>query len=172
LWTALGGNYPGLRLIKKQTIGTGVSSVTVTDAFSATYENYKIIITGGANSVGDQNLRTTLGGSTTGYYWNLIYTNYNTTTPLALSGSNGASWVYSGAITGTNGYFVDMDIYSPFTAKRTGMSTKYINLGPALSSGPGGGFIENTNSHTAVTFTPSSGTLTGGTIYVYGYGIS
>ncbi len=47
LWTALGGTYPGLRLIKKQTIGSGVASVSVTDAYSATYEAYKIIITGG-----------------------------------------------------------------------------------------------------------------------------
>ena len=73
LFTALGGAYPGLRLIKKQTIGTGVSSVTVTGAFSATYDNYKIIVTGGSNSVGTSNVLTTLGGSTTGYYYNLIY---------------------------------------------------------------------------------------------------
>jgi hypothetical protein len=30
LYTALGGAYPGLRLVKKQTVGTGVVSVTVT----------------------------------------------------------------------------------------------------------------------------------------------
>jgi hypothetical protein len=32
-----------------------------------------------------------------------------------------------------------------------------------------GGFLNNTTSYTAFTFTPSSGTLTGGTIRVYGY---
>ena len=35
----------GLTLVKTQTIGSGVSSVTVTDAFSSTFENYCIEIT-------------------------------------------------------------------------------------------------------------------------------
>jgi len=164
-------NTSGLQLVKKQTIGTGVSSVTVTSAFSATYDNYKIIVTGGSNSSGTTNVLTTLGGSTTGYYYNLIYTNYNTTTPLALSASNTSSWAYSAASTGTNGWQMNLDVFAPFLAARTGMCGNYINLGPALSAGPIGGFIENTNSHTAFTLTPSAGTLTGGTIYVYGYGI-
>jgi hypothetical protein len=172
LFTALGGAYPGMRLVKKQTIGTGVSSVTVTGAFSATYDNYKIIVTGGSNSAGTTNVLTTLGGSTTGYYYNLIYTNYNTTTPLALSASNTSSWAYSAASTGTNGWQMNLDVFAPFLTARTGMCGNYVNLGPALSAGPIGGFIENTNSHTAFTLTPSSGTLTGGTIYIYGYGTS
>ena len=50
LFTALGGTYPGMRLVKKQTIGTAVSSVNVTNAFSATYENYLILISGGVAS--------------------------------------------------------------------------------------------------------------------------
>jgi hypothetical protein len=41
---------PALTLIKTQTIGTAVSSVTVTGAFSTTYDNYKIIVSGGVAS--------------------------------------------------------------------------------------------------------------------------
>ena len=40
----------GLTYVKQQTIGNGVASVTVSDAFSATYDNYKIVINGGATS--------------------------------------------------------------------------------------------------------------------------
>jgi hypothetical protein len=67
LFTALGGAYPGLRLVKKQTIGNGVSSVNVTGAFSATYDNYKILISGGVGSTGTD-LQLSLDGITTGYY--------------------------------------------------------------------------------------------------------
>jgi agmatine/peptidylarginine deiminase len=60
LFTALGGDYPGLRLIKTQTIGTSVSSVSITNAFSATYDSYKIIIEGGSmTSDGDLSLNLT-----------------------------------------------------------------------------------------------------------------
>ena len=45
------GLNPGLVLIKTETIGTTVSSVTVTSAFSATYDNYKIIVAGGSGTV-------------------------------------------------------------------------------------------------------------------------
>ena len=38
-------NAVGLWLVKTQTIGSGVGSVAVTGAFSADYDNYKIIVT-------------------------------------------------------------------------------------------------------------------------------
>ena len=44
----------GLVLVKTQTIGTTVSSVEVTGAFSSTYDNYKIIVSGGAGSTAAQ----------------------------------------------------------------------------------------------------------------------
>ena len=41
----------GLVLVKTQTVGSGVSSVTVTGAFSATFDNYLITDNGGTQSV-------------------------------------------------------------------------------------------------------------------------
>ena len=79
LFTALGGAYPGLRLVKKQTIGSGVSSVNVTSAFSATYENYKIIVNGGVGSATTA-VAFKLGASTTTYNEFLIYGNYSSAT--------------------------------------------------------------------------------------------
>ena len=40
-------NAIGLWLVKSQTVGTGVSSVTVSNAFSADFDNYRIIYSGG-----------------------------------------------------------------------------------------------------------------------------
>ena len=45
------GNYQGLFWIKSQTIGTGVSSVTVTGAFSSDFDNYLITVSGGSNNL-------------------------------------------------------------------------------------------------------------------------
>ena len=45
LATALNANdYAGLVLVKKQTVGSAVSSVTVTSCFNANFENYKITV--------------------------------------------------------------------------------------------------------------------------------
>ena len=41
----------GLVFIKSQTIGSGVSSVTVNDAFSATFDNYIIAVNTSSSSV-------------------------------------------------------------------------------------------------------------------------
>jgi hypothetical protein len=64
--TAAQMNAVGLWLVKTQTVGSAVPDVTVTDAFSADYDNYKILYTGGTASgaVGPLNMK--LGSSTTG----------------------------------------------------------------------------------------------------------
>jgi hypothetical protein len=167
LYTALGGAYPGLRLVKKQTIGTGVSSVVVTGAFSAAYENYKIIISGGASSaVGYSTL--TLGSTTTGYYMGYVGLTFTGTTSNA--GANNVGGVlYSVFGHGTRGLNACIDVLSPFNTTET----YFFSVNSANNQGLSGqGFLDNDTSYTAFTLTPASGTLTGGTIYVYGYGAS
>jgi hypothetical protein len=66
--TAAQMNAVGLWLVKTQTIGNAVSSVAVTNAFSTDYDNYKIIISGGASSA-QAFLTLQLGASATGYYY-------------------------------------------------------------------------------------------------------
>ena len=43
-------NAVGMWLVKTQTIGTAVSSVQVTNAFSTNYRNYLILLDGGVGS--------------------------------------------------------------------------------------------------------------------------
>jgi hypothetical protein len=59
----------GLVLISATTIGTTVANVTVSGAFSATYDNYKIILSDGVSSASSCNLNFKFGATTTGYYW-------------------------------------------------------------------------------------------------------
>ncbi len=61
-------NLAGLVLIKTQTIGSGVSSVTVTGAFSATYNAYRIVFTGLNGNSSAASCTFALGSATTQYY--------------------------------------------------------------------------------------------------------
>ena len=159
---------PALVLVKTQTIGTTVSSVEVTSAFSATYDKYLISISDGVAS-GNTAVNLTLGSTATGYYYAANYVTYN-----------GASGVFSGAndtalkeclYASANAINCHITINNPYLSKRTffnyetsGAQTSAVNL-----STRGGGYLDNATSYTAFTLTTVAGTLTGGTIRVYGY---
>jgi hypothetical protein len=172
LYTALGGTYPGLRLVKKQTVGSAVSSVQVTSAFSATYDYYKIIYTNGIGSASG-GINVTLGATTTGYYWGTVLGRYDNAGSIAAGGSNVASWFNMG-FTDSNGNFVDIDLSMPFLTRKTGIQGAHwdTRTGGGTGYGRTGGHLADTTSYTSFTLTPSAGTITGGTIYVYGYGMS
>jgi hypothetical protein len=162
-WATVGPSTPGVVLIKSQTIGSAVSSVQVTDAFSATYDAYKITITGGAASA-TPSLRMTLGATATGYSGQLIYGTYANTV-LAAGATNQTSWLYAGE-GNTTSLSLNVDLWSPYLTEQS-----FIYAFSA-ASGNGGifcGYLANTTSYTDFTITPSTGTITGGEIRVYGY---
>jgi hypothetical protein len=167
LSTALGGAYPGLRLVKKQTIGTGVFSVTVNDAFSATYEAYKIVITGGSSTSDNVQILMGLGTSNANYYWVLGFNPYAAGSYTTLKGNNTSSWSYTG-IAHTTGIAMNVDLINPFLAKNTLFSTAYADKG---NTGNTTGYLNDTTSYTSLVIATGSA-ITGGTIYVYGYGAS
>lgn len=167
LWTALGGAYPGLRLIKKQTIGTGVSSITVTNAFSATYDAYKIVVSGGTATTG-LNTHMVLGASATQYYAGLNFTTFATSAASNFGANNLTTWPYIGYFD-TNGHRVTIDVINPFLAKYTTFNGPYIAVN---SAGHVAGVHNVATSYTDFTLSSPGGTVTGGTIYVYGYGAS
>lgn len=174
LWTALGGAYPGLRLIKKQTIGSAVSSVTVTNAFSATYENYKILISGGSGSTVGSAFSLSLSGITTGYYQAGAFVSYGSTTVTGYNNTNTSSFTDCGQA-GTNGNVMHVDLMGPFLTTRTMLLNSYAGLNVSTQGNYTlffNGFNTNATSATGFTVTASTGTITGGTIYVYGYGAS
>jgi hypothetical protein len=170
LFTALGGAYPGLRLVKKQTIGSGVSSVTVTDAFNATYENYKIIITGGVGSV-TASIHLQLGTSPgTNYKFGIGYIAYATGNPVSYSSSTGTTRFLDVGGMSTASQNFNVDLHSPFASRQTMMVTQYSQTD--VGSVWGAGAQQSTTSFTAFQVATGTGTMTGGTIYVYGYGAS
>ena len=161
----LGGG--GLTLIKTQTIGTAVSSVNVTSAFSATYDAYKITVSGGVGSaIGGLGLK--LGATATGYYAGLVAITYSSATTDLAANNNATSWTFAGRTT-TDSIWANFELNAPFLSKNTFVSAPAQNPSTGGSAGAMAGFLNNTTSYTDFTLTPASGTLTGGTIRVYGY---
>jgi hypothetical protein len=157
---------PALELVKTQTIGSAVASVTVTDAFSATYDNYKITINGGSASTA-LDIRCTLGSATSGYYGFIVYGAYNSNTVLGFAQNNTAFWGYVG--TGNTILHGSFELSNPFASTRT---TVVASNALSLTTGSAnqfGGYLNDSNSYTSFTLTASTGTMTGGTIRVYGY---
>lgn len=159
---------PGMVLVKTQTIGTTVSSVTVSSAFSADYDVYKIVISGGAASTTTR-LDLTLGSTTSGYYTAGTFRQFagTSTTLLYVDDENVAYW-YAGE-TNTNSHSFDVTLINPYLSKVTSFEGYLFPARTDGYLGSVGGFLNNTTSYTAFTITPASGTLTGGTIRVYGY---
>ena len=157
----------GLVYVTSATIGTAVSSVTVTGAFNSTYDNYKIIMSGGTCSAGAI-VTMTLGGSATGYYGILMYATYVSATPLAAAISNGTNMPYLGGC-GTAGQAIvaDFDLCNPYLAQYSRIiGAQYSD---STYYGTTQGEHRVATSYSSFSLAPNTGTLTGGTITVYGY---
>jgi hypothetical protein len=156
---------PALQLIKTTTIGSAQSSIPVSDVFSADFDTYKVTISGGAPSTA-MNILVTLGATATGYYYagnGHFYTN-NTSVGFA---ANASSWFAAyGQTTGLNGV---LEIFNPFASDETFYNIRAAQGSTTGAVFEGSGYLNNTTSYTGMTFTTSTGTITGGTIRVYGY---
>lgn len=167
--TAAQMNAIGLWEVTRQTIGTAVASVTVSNAFTADFENYMITINGGVAST-NNNLDMTLGGTSSGYYFSNIYVTYAATTVNGERAQNAASWSRIARGTANNISGV-VHLQNPFIAKNTTGTWSGAGAGTSDFWYTGGGYLADTNSYTAFTLTCSTGTITGGTIRVYGYNL-
>ena len=146
------------------TIGSAVSSVTINGAFSATYDNYKIILNGGTSSA-QTAISLRLGASTSAYYGNYIYGNITDSTPRSAP-TSGSIFTYAGGCD-IGLVSANIELTSPFLAKTTSIFASMVNYGN--NRGTFAGDHEVGASYTDFTLLPSSGTMTGGTIRIYGY---
>jgi hypothetical protein len=156
----------GLTLISSTTIGTAVSTVEVTGAFSSTYDNYRIIVSGGTGTAG--NITMKFGATTTGYYTFTTYGTYSSDTINVVRQNNGASTgtIFYGEADGLDGV---IDVRSPNLAKSTCYSGFHVSSNAANPAFIANGVLDDNTQYTAFTLTGLSGTMTGGTIKVYGY---
>lgn len=166
--TAAQMNKAGLWLIKVEAIGTTVSSVVVSGAFSTDYDNYMILVSGGVASA-TNSLNMTLGATAAGYYYSGIkLASYAATSITGDAAQNTTS--FPGVVQGTTASLHGkIEVFQPFATKNTHVhyvSSQSTTTGQWHSRG---GYLADTTSYTAFTLTTSAGTITGGNVYVYGY---
>ena len=157
----------GLVYIKQQTVGNGVASVTVTNAFSSTYDNYRITLAGGTQDANNA-IYLQLGASVTGYYGTLVFAAIGGAAPGMASDNNSTqmNWVGGGA----SGSFThaSFDLFGPFLAQNTKVRNGQYQNGNNI--GTQNGEHRVATSYSSFTLGLDSGnTITGGTITVYGY---
>jgi hypothetical protein len=156
----------GLTLISATTIGTSVSTVTVSSAFSSTYDNYFITVNGGT-SVANGNILIQLGSTTSGYLVAGNYMSYTSNTINGFATASNANW-YAGKHSADD-LMLETILHNPNLAK----VTTYTARAAGNNGASGGitnyqGYLNNSTQYTAFTLIFDSA-CTGGTIRVYGY---
>jgi len=155
----------GLVYIKSQTITGTPTTVTIFNAFSADYENYKIIINSNVSSSGNSMFVKLNGSTGSTYNYNGNFMSYANATINGAIGPTQNEGLWLG-ISGPN-FNASFDILRPNLANPT------ILLGQSAESVYAStmrGYDSNAASSTDISFIQAGGpTFTAGIITVYGY---
>ena len=155
----------GLVYITSTTIGSAVSSVTVSNVFSSTYDQYLITFAGGTATTTNL-ISLQLGATATGYYE--VRPGVVIATAATVNNvTNNGTFFYVGQYT-TTGKTLHTVLMNPNLATETqhfSQGYSYNTTAIALSTG----FLNNTTQYTAFTLAALAGTWTGGVVTVYGY---
>lgn len=167
--TAAGAS--GLTLISATTITNGVSSMSLNNVFSSTYKNYRVIINWLEGSVTTATVSLRLRASGTDNSGATAYQPRgwkNTGGTLAGFGTAGSS-IPLNIITGADPITI-MDVTLPYVTRQTNFVIHSYEGNNNDAWGFGATHTQAV-AYDGFTVFPSSGTFTGGTIYVYGYGV-
>jgi hypothetical protein len=165
-WATAAAGGGGLTFIKAQTIGSAVGSVTVTDAFSATYDNYLISVTSGSAAGDSADIAIKFGAATSDYKFVGIYMKTTSSTVNSFATNSAGSITVGGG--SSNGFASFITVINPYLTKRTGVIAL---TGPTHSDmyfEDYKGFLDNATSYTSFIISSNSN-MTGGEIRVYGY---
>ena len=165
---------PGLTLINTTSF-SGVTSQAV-NPFSATYDNYKIVLTltaASGNPTMTFRMRDGATDKTTGiYYFGGVNSTVNTSSVGAYRATGSTAWTIGDMVSsGAPRYFTVMDIVNPFTATITKATYQGFyanasdNFGYFVSS-----FIDDSVSYNGYNIIASTGTITG-KVVTYGYNL-
>jgi hypothetical protein len=172
--TALGTKKAGMVLLNTTTFA-GVSSFSLAaDTFSATYDNYLLMVTVNTNSADSQVLVRVRAAGTdlTGADYNYAYARARSTAAAIPTGAAGATSILVGEVeslfNGRAAYKIDF--ISPKVLDRTRLVYQGIDSDSAsnYAAGAGGGVVNNALAYDSATVFLSSGTF-GGSYSVFGY---
>jgi len=163
-------NPVGLELVKTQTVGTAVSSQDVTSCFSSTYHNYLIMfsdvaVSSNANAL---NLKLLSGttATTSGFYGNTFYIVPGNAGGLTNATYSNTSYCEAGSVSTSSTNCGRIEILGPNLAAHTRIvcmltDNNYLRWHSANHSA--------STSYDGFQLFTTAGTMTGGTIRVYGY---
>ena len=164
----------GLVYVKGQTIGTGVTSQLISGCFSATYDAYRVVITNMTMSSTAYStsvfakMHTGSAAASSAYNYGIAQVDMAAGTVSAnkqLSGTNG---VFIGGGTGDK-FGTSFDVINPFIATHTLFPVISVTADTSGYSGSGAGMHQISTAYSSLQILVSTGTMTGGTIIVYGY---
>lgn len=165
---------PGLVLVKSQTVGSAVSSVSLTDAFNSTFDSYKIVISNvtmsstAASTAVWLKMHDGSNPASTNYNYGLTKIDIATGSVTANYGALITNGVVIGFGTGDK-FGTAFEIVNPFFATHTifpNISGVNVSTGYFYS---GSGMHQTSTAYPGFHVYPGTGTMTGGTIRVYGY---
>jgi len=157
----------GLSFVKTQTVGSAVSSVTLTDAFNSTYSDYRVTISGVSCSLADLDIRVKFEAALSTYSWAGQYQAYTSPTVLTGTGSSANNTGIAVAASQTSGNFsCAFDVQRPALASFTVVTGTAAN---ATYRTTYSGIMATATAYTSLIINVSAGTMTGGTITVFGY---
>jgi hypothetical protein len=150
------------------TVGSAVSSVVVSGAFSSTYENYLITYSGGAGSNTGAGIYIRFNNSTGSTYNH--YGNYGVYGSATLTATQSAS-TSAGVLVALNHTVAkslncEVVVRNPFD---TSVTTCSARTAGAVYTMQTQGYDSNSASQTGFLLAVDSATMTGGTIRIYGY---
>ena len=155
----------GLVYVTSVTAGTAVTTITVNNCFSATYDAYRIVLTGGTASTSSNQFSFNFNGAPTGWYGNFIYANFASGAVASVGYNNIAGVTHAASV--SSGYSqAIIDIQSPFLATPSFFSSHFVD---GSNAGRTQATNANSTSYTGFVLTINTGTITGGTVTVYGY---
>jgi hypothetical protein len=171
--TGLKWANPGMTLIKTETF-SAVASHIISNVFSATYDDYKVMLNiDGVSSDGDITVQLRTGATT-------VTSNYQTTYRGIDVGagnednalSSGSYWNMGNTDAGNNNhmYFLPFDLSSPFRAQRTVLtgSVGFVDTAGNFSGRAGASNNLNATSYESLVVGCSAGNITG-SVSIYGY---
>tara|TARA_R110000868_G_scaffold12871_1_gene60894 strand:+ start:1468 stop:2202 length:735 start_codon:yes stop_codon:yes gene_type:complete len=172
-WATVGpSSAAGLVCVKAKTAFSAVATITVDGIFTTAYTNYKILMTYTSSTGATQDLQLRVGGVTASaadYTYQSVQGN---STSITGARTAAGSFVVGSA----NGAFnssCDINLYSPFVAAGTNISTSIIYSAGAYTVPIS---VDYRGSHSLATaydgfILTMSGTCTG-SYTIYGYGIT
>jgi hypothetical protein len=164
----------GLVYVKGQTIGNGVTSQVISSCFSGTYDAYRVVISNMimSDTTYGNNVRVKMHDGTnpasSAYNYGIIRVDLSNGVVSAQYGRSQTTGVIVGTGTGDK-FGIGFDVINPNIASHTlfnGIGNCNDTTGYA---GSGSGMHQASTSYTGLQLLVNSGTMTGGTIIVYGY---